>query len=39
MGDKKVPKSSKKYYCEKCDFICIRKSQYDRHILTTQTSE
>ena len=33
-GDKKVPKSSKNYYCEKCDFKCSRKSQYDRHILT-----
>ena len=34
MGDKKVPKSSKNYYCEKCDFKCSRKSQYDRHLLT-----
>jgi len=34
MGDNKVPKSSKKYFCKNCDFICSRKSQYDRHILT-----
>ena len=34
MGDIKVPKSSKIYYCEKCDFRCSRKSQYDRHTLT-----
>ena len=34
MGDIKVPKSSKIYYCEKCDFRCSRQSQYDRHTLT-----
>ena len=34
MGYIKVPKSSKIFYCEKCDFKCSRKSQYDRHINT-----
>ena len=34
FNDNKVPKSSKQFRCEKCDFICIRKSQYDRHQLT-----
>lgn len=32
--NKKVPKSSEKYFCEACDYISVRKSQYDRHILT-----
>ena len=34
MGDNKVPKSSKIYYCESCDFKCSRKSQFDRHLMT-----
>ena len=29
-----VPKSSKNYFCEICDYDTSRKSQYDRHILT-----
>jgi hypothetical protein len=29
-----VPKSSKKFICEKCDYNTSRKSQYDRHVLT-----
>ena len=29
-----VPKSSKNYNCESCDYITSRKSQYERHILT-----
>jgi len=29
-----VPKSSKKYYCELCDYSSSRLSQYDRHLLT-----
>ena len=32
--DKKVPKSSEHFYCEKCDYITSRRSQYDRHLLT-----
>lgn len=31
---KLVPKSSKKFCCEICDYSSSRKSQYDRHILT-----
>jgi len=31
-----VPKSSKKFRCEDCDFESSRKSQYDRHILTAK---
>ena len=29
-----VPKSSKKYHCECCDYTTSRKSRYDRHINT-----
>ena len=29
-----VQKSSTKYYCDKCDYVTSRKSQYSRHILT-----
>ena len=31
-----VPKSSKKYTCIICDYSTSRKSQYDRHIMTTK---
>ena len=31
-----VPKSSKKFYCEKCDYDTSRKSQYVRHLLTAK---
>lgn len=31
-----VPKSSKKFRCETCDFETCRKSQYDRHKLTSK---
>jgi hypothetical protein len=33
MGD---AKSSKKFHCELCDYKSSRKSQWDRHILTTK---
>ena len=29
-----VPKSSKTFVCEKCDFNCSRLSQYNRHLMT-----
>ncbi len=32
----KVPKSSLKFSCEKCDFYTSRKSQYDRHLSTNK---
>ena len=32
--NKKVPKSSDKFSCPHCDYTSIRKSQYDRHLLT-----
>jgi len=31
-----VPKSSKKFRCETCDFESSRKSQFDRHVLTAK---
>ena len=30
----KVPKSSDKFFCEKCDYFTSRQSQYDRHLST-----
>lgn len=34
MADKKMPKNAEKYYCEYCDFICSKLSNYNKHILT-----
>lgn len=34
MTTKKVPKSSKEFYCKHCDYITSRESQYKRHLLT-----
>ena len=34
--NKKVPKSSHYYFCEKCDYTTCRQSQYDRHLLTSK---
>jgi hypothetical protein len=39
MDDKKVPKSSKHFYCINCDYITSRYSQYERHILTSKHKE
>jgi hypothetical protein len=32
----KTPKNAKKYVCEKCDFICSKQSDYNRHLLTAK---
>ena len=32
--NEKVPKSSDKFSCTACDYTSVRKSQYDRHLLT-----
>jgi hypothetical protein len=32
--NKKVPKKFEKYSCLSCDYITVRKSQYERHLLT-----
>ena len=34
MDPKLDKKSSKIFYCEKCDYTTSKQSQYDRHILT-----
>jgi hypothetical protein len=36
MDNKKVPKSSKNYYCSFCDYNTYRLSQYNRHLLTAK---
>ena len=36
MVNEKVPKSSGKFYCEKCDLITSRNSQYIRHLNTAK---
>ena len=36
MITKKVPKSSKKFYCKQCDYTTCRESQYKRHLLTAK---
>ena len=35
-GNILVPKSSNNYFCESCDYNTCRKSQYDRHIMTSK---
>ena len=30
----KLPKMPTKYICEKCDFICFKKSNYEKHLNT-----
>ena len=32
--NKKVPKRFEKYSCLSCDYVTVRKSQYERHLLT-----
>ena len=34
MEEKKAPKSPQKFVCEICDFICSKKRDYNRHLLT-----
>ena len=36
MTDKKVPKKFLKFFCENCDYLTCRRSQYARHILTAK---
>jgi len=35
-GNILVPKSSNAFFCKNCDYITCRKSQYDRHLLTSK---
>jgi hypothetical protein len=32
--NKKTPKNAKELKCENCDFVCFKKSEWDRHITT-----
>jgi hypothetical protein len=34
MDNEKTPKNAKNYYCEKCNFICSKQSEFDRHLST-----
>ena len=34
MYNKKVPKNEQNFCCEKCNFSTVRKSQFERHLLT-----
>ena len=34
MDYKKMPKNAEKFYCEKCDFVCSKQSNYSKHLLT-----
>ena len=34
MATKKSEKSDTNFYCEKCDYICFRKYDFNKHILT-----
>ena len=34
MTSKKTPKNAEKFVCEKCAFVCCKKSDYDRHLTT-----
>jgi len=34
MTDILVKKNAKKFQCENCDFVCYKKSNYDKHLMT-----
>ena len=36
MDNEKMPKNAEKYVCEKCNFICCKKSNFDAHLLTAK---
>ena len=36
MTTKKSPNSKTKYYCEQCDYICFKKSDYTKHLTTAK---
>jgi hypothetical protein len=38
-GLQKGPKKGPKFSCEKCDFICYKQYQWDRHLLTLKHSK
>ena len=34
MTDILIKKNAKKFQCENCDFVCYKKSNYDKHLMT-----
>jgi hypothetical protein len=36
LGNNLVAKSGNKYYCEKCDYVCCKKYNWDKHLLTSK---
>jgi hypothetical protein len=34
MKQEKMPKNAENFYCEKCDFICCKESNYNKHLNT-----
>ena len=34
MEDKNSPKTRRNFHCKKCDYICSKKSDYNKHIMT-----
>ena len=36
MDNRKTPKNAKKFICEKCNFVCSKKSDYERHLFTAK---
>lgn len=39
LGAKKGKKGQKEYYCEKCEFTCSKKYNWERHISTSKHTE
>lgn len=36
LSTEKEPKSAENFYCKKCDFICFKRSGWDRHLSTAK---
>ena len=36
MITEKMPKNAEKFHCEKCNFICSKKSNYNKHLTTAK---
>ena len=32
----KMPKNAEKFICKECDFVCCKKSNFDKHVLTSK---
>jgi hypothetical protein len=38
MTDAKMPENAKKFHCEICDFVCLKLSNYEKHLATDKHS-